>query len=262
VTQRVQPTTGKGAETRARILETSLRLFRERGYEGTTMRLVAKEAGVSVGNAYYYFKSKETLIQAFYQRTHREHLAACVDVLENETGFEERLRGVMLAKLRTIEPYHRFSGILFKTAADPESPLNPFSAESLPTRLESTALFASVVEGTKLRVSKDLWAELPNLLWIYHMGVVLFWIHDRSEGRRRTYSLVDHTVPLIVRIVKLGSLPLLRSLTRRATAFLEELREDVGIPEASDVAQEAPSDDPRDGDAPVAADAPSPAGGA
>jgi len=234
MTPQDQPATGKGAETRARILETSLRLFRERGYDATTMRLIAAEAGVSVGNAYYYFKSKETLIQAFYLRTHEEHLVACVEVLASEEGFEHRLLGVMDAKLRTIEPYHRFSGILFKTAADPESALNPFSTESLPTRRESTALFARVIEGTKLKVSSDLWAELPNLLWIYHMGVVLFWIHDRSEGRQRTHRLVEHTVPLISRVVRLGSLPLLRSLTRRSTAFLRELRDEIELPEASD----------------------------
>ena len=45
----------------------------------------------------------------------------------------------MRAKLETIEPYHRFSGILFKTAADPESPLNPFGEESRPVREEEWA---------------------------------------------------------------------------------------------------------------------------
>lgn len=246
VTHRSEPATDKGAETRARILETSLRLFRERGYEGTTMRAIARDAGVSVGNAYYYFTSKEHLIQAFYARTHEEHLAACREVLLRERDFEPRLLGVLHAKLQTIEPYHRFSGILFKTAADPESPLNPFSDASLPTRRESTALFARVIAGTKLDTPSDLWDELPNLLWIYHMGVVLFWIHDRSEGRRRTYTLVRHTVPLIARIVRLGNLPLLRSLTRRATAFLRELREDVGIPETPHAPPTPSTEVPRD----------------
>ena len=228
---RNDPPTGKGAETRARILETSLRLFRERGYEGTTMRAIARDAGVSVGNAYYYFASKEILIQAFYARTHDEHLEASREVLVREKDFEARLLGVLHAKLRTIEPYHRFSGILFKTAADPESPLNPFSDASRPTRRESTALFEQVIAGTKLDTPSDLWDELPNLLWIYHMGIVLFWIHDRSPGRQRTHTLVRHTVPLISRIVRLGSLPLLRSLVRRTTAFLHELREEVGVTE-------------------------------
>ena len=53
------PKTGKSEQTRALILETAMRLFQERGYDKTTMRAIAQEAGVSVGNAYYYFASKE-----------------------------------------------------------------------------------------------------------------------------------------------------------------------------------------------------------
>ena len=47
----------KSARTRSAIIDAALRLFRERGYEATTMRAIAAEAGVSVGNAYYYFDS-------------------------------------------------------------------------------------------------------------------------------------------------------------------------------------------------------------
>ncbi len=68
----------------------------------------------------------------------------------------KRLLGVMRIMVETIEPYHRFAGALFRTAADPESPLNPFSEESEPTRRESIALFAQVVEGSNARVHKDL----------------------------------------------------------------------------------------------------------
>src|SRR5438445_2713544 len=63
----------KSEQTRALILETALRLFRERGYDRTTMRAIAEEAGVSVGNAYYYFASKEHLVQGFYDRIAEEH---------------------------------------------------------------------------------------------------------------------------------------------------------------------------------------------
>ena len=54
--------TPKGQQTRSNILETALGLFQERGYDQTTMRAIATEAGVSLGNAYYYFASKEVLI--------------------------------------------------------------------------------------------------------------------------------------------------------------------------------------------------------
>src|SRR5687768_7279108 len=124
--------TGRGERTRELILGTALELFRERGYEETTMRAIAQRAGVSLGNAYYYFRSKEHLIQAFYAQSHREHLDASRPILEREKELAARLKGVLYAKLSTSEAYHRFSGILFKTAADPNSPLSPFSPESHP----------------------------------------------------------------------------------------------------------------------------------
>src|SRR5687767_15574746 len=67
--------TPKGDQTRTLILNTALDMFLERGYEQTTMRAIAEKAGASLGNAYYYFRSKEHLIQAFYQTTHDQHVA-------------------------------------------------------------------------------------------------------------------------------------------------------------------------------------------
>ena len=43
--------TSKGDQTKALILETALEMFRERGYDETTMRAIAQKAGVSLGNA-------------------------------------------------------------------------------------------------------------------------------------------------------------------------------------------------------------------
>src|ERR1700709_316763 len=96
---------GKGERTRAQILATALELFRERGYDETTMRAIAEGAGVAVGNAYYYFRSKEHLIQAFYERPHEEHREASREVLARERGLRERLAGGMRATLHTIQPY-------------------------------------------------------------------------------------------------------------------------------------------------------------
>jgi AcrR family transcriptional regulator len=226
-----QTQTAKGQQTRGTILETALRLFQERGYQQTTMRAIATEAGVSLGNAYYYFSSKEVLIQAFYERTHREHIAECAAVLQMETDLKRRLHGVMIAKLDTIEPYHRFAGILFKTAADPMSPLNPFSAESRPVREEATSVFADVLDGSKVKVPKRLRSELPNLLWTYHMAVILYWIHDTSPGCRNSYRLAEQTVDLVVKLIGMARLPLLRPLITRALSLVSDLR----VPNSAEV---------------------------
>lgn len=216
--------TRKGEQTRTQILETALELFRKRGYEETTMRTIAEAAGVAVGNAYYYFRSKEHLIQAFYARTHEQHLAACREVLERERGLRERLMGVMRAKLDTIMPYHRFAGVLFKTATDPASPLNPFSEESLPVRQQSTELFAEVVAGSDTRLTAELASELPHLLWTYHMGVVMYWIHDTSRECIKSYRLMERSVKLVLRLISLFQFPLLRPFLKELLILAAELR--------------------------------------
>jgi len=214
----------KADRTRRRILETALKLFREQGYEGATMRSIAAEAGVSVGNAYYYFKSKEHLIQAYYGRSHAEHLVACAEPLQAETDLKQRLLKVIYAKIDTSAPYHRFAGQLFKTAADPASPLSPFSDESMPVRRDATELMAVVIEGSSTRIRPELAEELPNLLWLYLMSIILFWIHDDSEACKRTYKLIDRTCEIVVRLIGLSSLPVLRPLVRTALELVGDLR--------------------------------------
>lgn len=215
----------KGDQTKALILETALEMFRERGYEETTMRAIAQKAGVSLGNAYYYFSSKEYLIQAFYQRLHETHLAVAEPALEKETTLRARLLTVIRLKIDTMRPYHQFAGVLFKTAAHPRSPLNPFSDESDPVRQASIQLFAKVLEGSTSHIPKDLRAELPYLLWVYHMGIVLFWIHDPSPKHRRTYRLINHTVDLLDKLIHLASNPFMRPLRKQALRLVDELRD-------------------------------------
>jgi len=216
--------TARGERTRERILDTALRLFHERGWRDTTMRAVAAEAGVSLGNAYYYFASKESLIQAIYAQSHEEHAAASEPVLAREKSFAARLRGLMKAKLDTLAPYHRFAGVLFATASDPASPLNPWSEASEPVRARSRALFGRALEGCDAGMPKALRAELPELLWTYHMGIILFWVHDRSPACAASYRLAERTVDIVARMVTLSRLPPLRPLVRTVLTLMAELR--------------------------------------
>ncbi|MEV5560128.1 TetR family transcriptional regulator [Nonomuraea wenchangensis] len=215
----------RGSEsTREVIVETALRLFRERGFDRTTMRAIAAEAGVSVGNAYYYFDSKEALIQAYYDRAQAEHEAACREFLATERSFAARLSGVLREWVRVSEPYHEFAVKFFKHAAEPTNPLSPFSKQSSPAREASIALYREVVEGSADRMNAELREELPELLWLLSMGMVLFWVHDTSPGCARTYRLIEVTVPLVDRLVGLSHLPGLRGITQDFIAAVHELR--------------------------------------
>lgn len=213
----------KSEATRTLIVETALRLFQENGYDKTTMRAIAKEAGVSVGNAYYYFSSKEQLVQGFYDRIAELHEQSCVEVLTTERDFATRLRTVMLNWLEVAAPYHEFGKQFFVNAADPDSPLSPFSAESAPTREATIGLFKEVIDGSDVKLDPELRTDLPRVLWLFLMGVVLHWVHDRTAHQARTRMLIDRTVPLIAKLVGLSRLRVFRPVTRELVDLIADL---------------------------------------
>lgn len=216
--------TPRAQQTRGAIIEAALELFRSRGYEATTMRAVAERAGVSTGNAYYYFNSKEELIQEFYARSYAEHLTASRAVLDQERDFTARLRGTLRALIDVQAPYHAFAATFYKHAAEPSSPLSPFSSQSSPTRASAISLYREVVDGSNVRVSADLADRLPELLWLASMGVILYWVHDTSPGCAKTYRLIDAAVPVIGRLVAASRIPVLRGALRDVTAIIDDLR--------------------------------------
>jgi AcrR family transcriptional regulator len=216
-------TPSKSEQTRALILETAMRLFQERGYDKTTMRAIATEAGVSVGNAYYYFAGKEHLIQGFYDRIAAEHQVAVREILDRERDLEARLAGVLRAWLDIAAPYHEFAVQFFKNAADPDSPLSPFSPESEHAREEAISVHREVLAGaTKTKVPEELRDILPELMWLSQMGLVLYWIFDRTEGRERSYRLAERGARLTARGVALARFRVLRPLVREVHELFTE----------------------------------------
>ena len=244
-------TPSKSEQTRALILETAMRLFQERGYDKTTMRAIAQEAGVSVGNAYYYFEGKEHLIQGFYDRIAAEHRAAVREVLARETELEARLAGVLKVWLDIATPYHEFAVQFFKNAADPDSPLSPFSPESEHARVEAIAIHREVLAGaTKSKVPDELRDILPELMWLSQMGLVLYWIFDRTEGRERSYRLAERGAKLTARGVSLARFRVLRPLVREVhelfTDFLPGMTK--ALPDPAAKGRRGPARTARSGD--------------
>ncbi len=198
---------GRGEATRAAIVAAAEELLRERGYDGTTMRDVAQRAGISLGNTYYYFTSKEQLVQGFYERLQRDHAVAAAEACLGLTSLDDRIRAVLHAWLDEAAPLHDFLRSYIGLASAPQSPLSPFSAQSAPAREAALAMWTDVVDGASVHTSKRLRAELPRLLWLGHLGIALFWAHDTTPGQERTRDLVDRSAPVISRLVRLTALP-------------------------------------------------------
>jgi len=62
------------AESREKILRATERLFSTRGFHGTGLREVADDAGVSVGNIYNHFATKEELFDSLLQELEKAYL--------------------------------------------------------------------------------------------------------------------------------------------------------------------------------------------
>ena len=219
-----KPKTAKGEQTRALILETAMRLFQERGYEKTTMRAIATEAGVSVGNAYHYYEGKEFLIQGFYDRMTHEHAVAAAEQLVGTTDFAERLRIALETWVDCAAPYHEFAAQFFRTAADPDSALSPFSNESHPARTTAVAIFREVIDGSQLgpKLDPELEELLPDLLWLHLMVVVLYWVFDRTEDTERTRAFVARCAPFVAKMVVLSRYRVFRPLVRDAVGMVQD----------------------------------------
>jgi AcrR family transcriptional regulator len=73
------------------ILDTALRLFTERGFFGTPTSLISKEAGVATGTLFFYFKTKEELIDTLYLRVKAEAAEAMCRGLDQEPDAKAKL---------------------------------------------------------------------------------------------------------------------------------------------------------------------------
>ncbi|CAG6396652.1 Transcriptional regulator, TetR family [Actinacidiphila cocklensis] len=221
---RARPKTGKSEQTRALILETAMRLFQERGYDKTTMRAIAQEAGVSVGNAYYYFESKEFLIQGFYDRMTYAHALDAAARMAGERDFDARLRIALESWLDCAAEYHEFAAQFFRTAADPDSSLSPFSNESHPARATAVELFRDVLSGSDLapKLDAELAELLPELLWLHLMVVVLYWVFDRTPDTARTREFVRRSTPLVAKLISLSRYRVFRPMVRDAKSLIQD----------------------------------------
>ncbi|WP_353070212.1 TetR family transcriptional regulator [Tunturibacter empetritectus] len=210
----------KSEETRTRILAAALAVFRERGFERATMREIAKAAEVAVGAAYYYFESKDAIVMAFYERSQSEMSPRIEASLIQCKTLEERLRAIISTKFECFEPNRKLLGAL-SAHSDPEHPLSPFSKETATIREQDIGFFHSAVADSRVTLPANIKLYLPRLLWMYQMGLILFWVYDRSSGQKRTMLLYEKTLKMILVTLKLAGIPLLRPLHRLAAELLE-----------------------------------------
>lgn len=213
----------RGEETRERLVDTALRLFREVGFQATTMRRIADEAGVSLGNAYYYFASKDDLVHELYLTIQRDHRDRALPALRQDSPLEDNLRAVLHAGLDVMAPYHGFGGSFVQIALPTSSRTSPFSAESSQARSMAIDIMRLAIDASPKRGSSTLASELPTLLWLVYLAVTLHWVTDSSPDQQRTRILVDGTAPIVAKAVGMSRLPVARGMVQDVLSLMSAL---------------------------------------
>jgi AcrR family transcriptional regulator len=213
-------------KTKALILEKALQLFRSRGFETTTMRDIAKSADVATGAAYYYFPSKEALVAAYYEQVQQRHEAGVRESLDCAADLRQRLGLAIHSKLDILKDDRKFLGALFRYTGEPDHPLSIFGKGAESQREHSISIFNEVLHDAE--VSDELRKTLPWAVWMMHLGIILFFIHDNSPVQKRTRALVDGLLDLLEQVLKLASSPLVRPFLKPFQSKLVGILQQAG----------------------------------
>ncbi|HKW32479.1 MAG TPA: TetR/AcrR family transcriptional regulator [Candidatus Acidoferrum sp.] len=206
------------------IFEKALGLFRRHGFEVTTMRDIARAAKVATGAAYYYFPSKEAIVSAYYDEVQRLHVAKVREELAGKEGAAERLASVLHSKLEILKEDRKFLGALFRYSSEAGHPLSVFGKGTETQRKQSMAVFGEALAGTE--ISEELKELLSWGIWLAHLGMILYFIHDESEAQSRTHRLVDRFADMLGGLVELTNSALVRPFVKPfQVKMLETLRE-------------------------------------
>ena len=214
------PATTKGAETRQQIFEAALELFREQGFDATTMQQVAERAGVAKGAAYYYYPSKEAIIQSYYEKVQTRQEEMCAPVFATKKDLKARLTAALVSKLDLAAEDRRLLGVVFRYTGEPEHPLSCLGAGTRAIRQRSVAVFAEALTGEKLPA--DLALLLPVALWALQMGLLVMLFYDTTAAQKRTRKLAAGALELTLQLLKLAKLPVLKPVRTKVVGLLRE----------------------------------------
>jgi TetR/AcrR family transcriptional regulator, transcriptional repressor for nem operon len=106
---------GAPAGKRERLVAAACRVLHEQGVERTTLADIALAADVPVGNVYYYFKTKDQLVEAAIN-AHGNDLRAMLSALDRRRTPQARLKGLIGALVEQRELAARY-GCPFGTLA-------------------------------------------------------------------------------------------------------------------------------------------------
>lgn len=192
-------------ENRRLIINAAVSLMGEKGFKPATMRQIAQAAGLGEATIYNYFPTKEAILYAFYE----DHMLACIDRLKSVPQFEtftlqEQLQTLFNTSLELYLPNRQFVAETFRLALLGASRdwahVKPIRSAFL-SAVQDILAAAEEVGEIPTQVFQDL---LGQFYMDAYIGMVLYWLGDRSDGFANTGVLIDRGLDLSCALLKAG----------------------------------------------------------
>ncbi len=194
--------TVQGEQTRQHLYEVAVRVIATRGWQQTTLRDVAAEAGVSVGLLYRYFPSKRAVVLALYDELSAEYAMRATSMRPGR--WRDRFLYALKTSVDVLGPHRNTLAALVPVLVG-NADEGLFAPRTAFSRLRVQAVFVQAVVGAADAPRGPLGAALGRLLYLIHLAVLLWWLLDRSPEQRATYALLK----LLERALRLAA-PVLR----------------------------------------------------
>jgi AcrR family transcriptional regulator len=193
--------TEQGAATRQALYKTAIKLIVSRGYEATTLRDIAAQAGVSAGLLYRYFPSKRAIVLALYDELSAEYAARGAKMASGP--WRERFVFALEASLAVLgRQRDTLAALLPVLVGDAHDGL--FAPATAFSRQRVLAVFQEAVSGASDAPDPDDGMALSRVLYLVHLVVILWWLLDQSPKQRATQELVA----MIERVLPVAALAL------------------------------------------------------
>lgn len=178
--------TGKGVERANEILGAARRIFAGEGYAGLSMRRVAAEVGVSLSNVQYYYRSKDTLVEAV--------------LLYTMTTFQEKIDHIIneMANAPRVEQFQSTVDMFLDELSDPITVAvffeiwalatrNPFASALMDKMLarERKAIFI-LIRGLAPTISDDQYRVRAALIVAQIQGLLFFRMFNPQKNAELT----------------------------------------------------------------------------
>jgi TetR/AcrR family transcriptional regulator len=137
-----------GEARRRKLLEEAIRLFGQKGYEGTSLDAVATASGVRKQTLLYYFPTKETLLGACVMETSQRVAIALAEALDAETSTSKKAETVIHTLFRLAGEWPEFGQFVREASRLGPDVVETFASVLEPLRLRALAFLANgMLEG-------------------------------------------------------------------------------------------------------------------